>query len=123
MQKDVVRQYVSKIVKGDPDLKGLIVYNVSSKEIYATTFSDKLSKLYVKIEKMFQDLEGGKAEKLDPAGGCNWAMSSLGRKIVFNVRITDTVFLFGEFLPQEAPSAVIEDALEIALTISRLLKK
>lgn len=117
-----INDLLAETIKEDGGFKGLMVFDMKKGDVLSSTFDEKHAKTMVKVEKKFFDLESGEVEKLDPSGAMNWVMSSFERKVVFDVRITDDVFLYGECEPMKAPTTVIEDALELALMIGRVLK-
>jgi hypothetical protein len=123
MNTEKIQEFLEQTLKEDDGLIGLTVFNMVNSESVGSTFDDDHTNKVMEIEKMFYDLETGDAEKKDPVGGMNWVMSSYARKIIFNIRITKDIFIFGEAHPMEAPSAVIEDGLEMALMIGRMLEE
>ena len=48
-------------------------------------------------------------------------MVSLSRKIVYSIKITNEFHLYADLEPAEAPSAAIENGLELGLMIGRML--
>ncbi|MBI2443777.1 MAG: hypothetical protein HYV42_00855 [Candidatus Magasanikbacteria bacterium] len=121
MQQEKIAKLINEVVTKDPDINGLMVYNLPKQKVIATTFSSGDTKKFMKVEKLYMDVETNKATKIDPAGDRNWLMVSLNRKIVYSIRITDEVHLYGDLQPSEAPTAAIEDGLELALMIGRML--
>lgn len=121
MKKEEIKNLLQESVKNDQDLNGLLVYNLATGEIIASTFSEDYSKKTIEISKIFQGTDKKAAGIVESAGGTNWVMKSLTRKVIYDVRITDDVWLFGETKISEAPSAALEDGLELALMIGRLL--
>ncbi|OGH64295.1 MAG: hypothetical protein A2821_01870 [Candidatus Magasanikbacteria bacterium RIFCSPHIGHO2_01_FULL_41_23] len=112
---------LSKTVKEDANVHGLMVYNFSKQEVVATTFSPEDTEKFMKVEKLYMDLETEHATKVDPAGERNWLMVSLSRKIVYSIKITNEFHLYADLEPAEAPSAAIENGLELGLMIGRML--
>ncbi len=121
MNVNSVAELLSKSVKEDRDIHGLMVYNFPKQEVLASTFSPEETKKFMEVEKLYMDLELEHATKVDPAGERNWLMVSLSRKIVYSVKITKDIHLYADLEPSEAPSAAIEDGLELALMIGRML--
>jgi len=119
--KEKILELLKKIVTEDKDINGLMVYNLPKQEVVATTFSPEDTEKFMKVEKLYMEAETNQATKIDPAGNRNWLMVSLDRKIVYSVRITNDVHLYGDLQPSEAPTAAIEDGLELALMVSRML--
>lgn len=121
MQQKKILAMLKQVVKGDRDINGLMVYDFPKQKVIASTFSAADTKKFLTVEKLYMDLETQHATKVDPAGTRNWLMVSLNRKIVYSIRITDDVHLYGDLAPSEAPTAAIEDGLELALMVGRLL--
>lgn len=121
MQNDKIQKLIQGVVTKDKDINGLMVYNFTKQEVIASTFSPEDTQKFMKVEKLYMDVEIKQATKVDPAGSRNWLMVSLDRKIVYSVRITDEVHLYGDLEPSEAPTAAIEDGLELALMVGRML--
>lgn len=116
-----IAELIAKVVKGDPDIHGMMVYNFPKQEVIASTFTPEETEKFMRVEKVYLDTETTQATKIDPAGERNWLMVSLSRKIVYSIRITNDVHLYADLEPSEAPSAAIEDGLELALMIGRML--
>ena len=57
----------------------------------------------------------------DFAGPKNWAMYSFGKKIVVTARIKKDNWITVEYAIEKAPSACVEDALELALMVNEQL--
>jgi hypothetical protein len=121
MKNDKILGLLKDVVAKDRDINGLMVYNFPKQEVIASTFSPEDTRKFMTVEKLYMDIEIKKATKVDPAGNRNWVMVSLDRKIVYSVRITDEVHLYGDLEPSEAPTAAIEDGMELALMIGRIL--
>ena len=121
MQNDKILKLIKNVVAKDKDINGLMVYNFQKQKVVASTFSPEDTKKFMKVEKLYMDVEIKQATKVDPAGNRNWLMVSLDRKIVYSVRITNEVHLYGDLEPSESPTAGIEDGLELALMIGRIL--
>ena len=47
---------LSKTVKEDANVHGLMVYNFSKQEVVATTFSPEDTEKFMKVEKLYMDL-------------------------------------------------------------------
>ena len=122
MQNAEIQNLLADTTKNDPDLVGLLVYNFATGEILATTFSPEHSEKVIKIQKIFYETEKDSLVSTEePADETNWFMKSVSRKIIYEVHVTRDVCLFGETKITEAPTATLEDALELALMISRKL--
>jgi hypothetical protein len=121
MKAQAIAQTLHNTVKDDQDLMGLMVFNLPKQEIIASTFPVDYTEKTIQFEKSFKDLAGEAAASLGSAGEMNWFMKSLERKVLYSVRISEEVYLFGETKVTEAPSSAIEDGLEIALEIGRML--
>ncbi len=119
-------QKIQKLVeqfdeKGD-EVIGIVVYDLDSGEVFASqSFSQDYINKTLEIERAIKVLEQDRILKLDPAGQKNWVMYSYWRKIVVTVRIQASFFLTLEYQPKKAPSAAIEDALEIALMVNEII--
>ena len=121
MKNDKILGIIKDVVAKDRDINGLMVYNFPKQEVIASTFNPADTVKFMTVEKLYMDIEIKKATKVDPAGNRNWIMVSLDRKIVYSIRITDEIHLYGDLEPSEAPTAAIEDGLELALMIGRTL--
>ena len=121
MKKDEIKSLLDEAVKDDQDLNGLLVYNLTTGEVVASTFPDDYSKKTIEISRIFQGTEKEAVSIVDSAGGTNWVMKSLARKVIYDVKISGDVWLFGETKISEAPTAALEDGLELALMIGRLI--
>jgi hypothetical protein len=122
MRNTEVQNLIAEATDRDPDAVGLLVYNFSTEEILATTFTEEHSKKVIAIQKKFYELEEDSVIATEePADETNWFMKSVARKIIYEVHITKDVCLFGETKITEAPTAALEDALELALMIGRRL--
>lgn len=122
MVNQALQNLLDKFDKEDPEISGIVVFDIKTSEVLASsTFSDDYAVKTVKIEQMIRDLELDRILKLDPAGQKNWAMYSFGRKIVVTVHIRGSIWMTSEYVVQKAPSAAIEDALEIALMANDVL--
>lgn len=116
MAHEGLQNLLDRFDQEDKDITGVVIFDIDAGEALASsTFSEDYVGKTVKIEQMIRDLEEDRILKLDPAGKKNWAMYSFGRKIVVTVRVRGSIFLTIEYVVQKAPSAAIEDALEIAL--------
>lgn len=122
MQKKEIESLVVEAAKNDPDVVGLLVYNIKTEEILTTTFSEEHSRKVVAIQKKFYETEEDSLVATEePADETNWFMKSVARKTIYEVHIKEGICLFGETKITEAPTAVLEDALELALMIGRRL--
>ena len=121
MQQQEIAKLLNDTVKDDQDLTGLLVFNLPKQEIIASTFAEDYAIKLMQIELAFEDEERRASELVGSDGKMNWVMKSLERKVLFDVRISQDVYLYGETKMTEAPSSAIEDALEIALEVGRLL--
>lgn len=121
MSHPAIAELLKKTVKEDQDLTGMLVFNLPKQEVIATTFPADYSEKLMQIERSFQETEHKASDLIGSDGAMNWMMKSLERKVLYDVRISKDVYLFGEARITEAPSSAIEDALEIALEIGRML--
>lgn len=122
MRNNEVQNLISEATDRDSDVVGLLVYNFETEAIIATTFSEEHSKKVIAIQKKFYETEEDSLVATEePAGETNWFMKSVARKIIYEVHINNDVCLFGETKITEAPTAVLEDGLELALMIGRRL--
>jgi len=121
MQNKKIEDLLKKLDKEDKDISGIVVFDIQTGEPLATTFSETYVKKTITIEQLIMKLEKERILKLDPCGPKNWAMYSFGKKIVVTVRVRKDVFMSVEYVIEKAPSASIEDALEVALMINELL--
>jgi hypothetical protein len=122
MKKQDIQALIQHAVDEDPDLTGMLVYNLPKREVIASTFPSEYSQKAIKIQQIFYDTEQEAGKIVESATGTNWVLKSLSRKIIYDVRISNDVYLFGETRITEAPTAALEDALELALMIGRLLE-
>jgi hypothetical protein len=121
MKNDKILEKIKDVVEKDRDINGLMVYNFPKQEVIASTMNPEDTQKFMEVEKLYMDLELNQATKVDPAGTRNWIMVSLDRKIVYSIKITDEIHLYGDLEPSEAPTAAIEDGLELALMVGRML--
>ena len=121
MKNDKIQGLLGELKQKDSELDGSIVFDIVSGETIASTFSGDYDQKTIKIEQLVADLEKDRILKLDPTGPKNWMMSSWAKKIVTTVRIKGNIFLSCEYVIEKAPSAAIEDALEIALMVNQHL--
>jgi len=121
MKKEEIKSLLEEAVKNDQDLNGLMVYNLATGEVVASTFSEDYSKKTIEISKIFQGTEKEAVTIVESAGGTNWVMKSLNRKVIYDVHIKEGFWIFGETKISEAPTAALEDGLELALMVGRLL--
>ena len=123
MKNEPIHALIQNAVDEDPDLTGLLVYNLPEAKAIASTFPGEYSKKAMEIQQIFYDTEQHAMRIHESAGGTNWVLKSLARKVVYDVRITDDIYIFGETRITEAPTAALEDALELALMVGRLLSE
>lgn len=122
MKKDEIQSLISEATERDPDMVGLLVYNFATEEVIATTFPEEHSRKVIAIQKKFYETErDALVSTEEPADETNWFMKSVARKVIYEVHIEKDVCLFGETKITEAPTAALEDALELALMIGRRL--
>lgn len=120
-QIDKIQELLLRFDREDEDISGVVVFDIKKGKELASTFSDEYTVKTIKIEQMLQELDKDRILKLDPAGPKNWAMYSYDKKIIATVRVKDDICLSCEYSVERAPSAAIEDALEIALMVNQLL--
>ena len=113
-----VQDLIDKFDKEDPEITGIAVFDINKGIPLASTFSEDYNKKTIEIEQSIADLEKNRILKLDPCGSKNWAMYSFGKKIIVTVRIKKDNWLTMEYAIEKAPSACIEDALEVALMVN-----
>ncbi len=118
MEHKKLQELLDKFDKEDPEITGITVYDIAKGQQIASTFSQDYNKKTIEIEQAIADLEKNRILKLDPAGPKNWAMYSFGKKIVATVRVRHDNWLTMEYAIEKAPSACIEDALEVALMVN-----
>lgn len=121
MQHKKIQDLLKKLGKEDREISGIVVFSMNTGKPLASTFSAAYVKKTVAVEQMIAKMEKNRILKLDPCGPKNWAMYSFGKKIIVTVRIRKDVFMSVEYVIEKAPSASIEDALEVALMINELL--
>lgn len=120
MRNNEVQSLITEATERDPDVVGLLVYNFENEDILATTFSEEHARKVIAIQKKFYETEEDNLVATEePAGETNWFMKSVARKIIYEVHIDKNICLFGETKITEAPTAVLEDGLELALMIGR----
>lgn len=109
--------------KEDKQIRGITVFNSRTKEVIASTASKKIAEKVVKSRREYLKL-GEKMRKLwggQGGGKFNWDALSLSRYIIVGVKIKGDIYLSIEYIVEKAPSAAIEDALEIALMVNQEL--
>jgi len=121
MENQKIQSLLDKFDKEDPEITGICVFNINDGSTIASTFSKDYNEKTIEIEKSIADLEKNRILKLDPCGPKNWAMYSFGKKIIVTVRIKKDIWLTIEYAIEKAPSACIEDALEVALMVNEML--
>ena len=122
MDKKEIQILIEGAVKEDQDLTGMLVYNLPKAEVIASTFPEDYSQKAIEIQQIFYETEQEAMKIVKSAGGTNWVLKSLARKVIYDIRITDDIYVFGETKVTEAPTAALEDGLELALMIGRLLR-
>ena len=122
METSQIQTLIEGAVKEDQDLTGLLVYNLPKAAVIASTFSDEYAQKAIEIQKIFYETEQEATKIAESAGGTNWVLKSLARKVIYDIRITDDIYIFGETKITEAPTAALEDGLELALMAGRLLR-
>ncbi len=120
MDNKKILDLISKYVKDDSELIGLVVYDRKKGVSFASTFDSKETAKQIKIS-LFCESNDKRIEKLDPSGNFRWEIFSFSRKIVCSVRINKNIFVDAFYESDKAPSGAIEDALEIALDVGELL--
>ncbi len=121
MQYKKIQGLLTKLGKEDKEISGVVVFDIKTGKPLATTFSKIYVKKTITIEQLITKLEKDRVLKLDPCGPKNWAMYSFGKKIIVTVRVRKDTFMSVEYVIEKAPSACIEDALEVALMTNELL--
>lgn len=120
MEQQKIQDLLNKFDKEDPEITGVIVFDIATGFAIASTFSDDYNKKTTEIEQAIAQLEKNRILKLDPCGDKNWAMYSFGKKIIVTARIKHDHWLTMEYAIEKAPSACIEDSLEMALMVNQL---
>ncbi len=121
MENKKIQELLDKFDKEDPEITGVMVFNISTGEVVASTFPADYNKKDIEIEQAIADLEKNRILKLDPCGAKNWAMYSFGKKIIATARIKKDTWITMEYAIEKSPSACIEDALEVALMVNDAL--
>ncbi|HEV7424081.1 MAG TPA: hypothetical protein VGO21_02730 [Candidatus Paceibacterota bacterium] len=121
MQTKAIQKLLTRLNKEDEEISGAVVFDLKKGTVIASTFSKEYVKKTIEIEQLIADLEKRRIMKLDPCGSKNWAMYSFNKKIVATVRIKKDIFISLEYVMEKAPSASIEDALEVALMVNELI--
>jgi len=115
MENQNIKSLLDKFDKEDPEITGICIFDINKGTVTASTFPEEYNKKTLAIEQSIAELEKDRILKLDPCGPKNWAMYSFGKKIIVTVRIKKDNWLTIEYAIEKAPSACIEDALEVAL--------
>ncbi|MBN2585643.1 hypothetical protein JXA59_03310 [Patescibacteria group bacterium] len=115
MNNDNLQGLLKMCDQKDEQISGIIVFDMDSGKSLASTFSSEYDAKTIAIEQALTALDEDRIMKLDPVGPKNWAMYSYDRKVVATVKIRGSIWLSCEYKTEKAPSAAIEDALEIAL--------
>lgn len=106
----------------DKEIAGLLVYVEKTGEVVASTYDKKKSKNIVNLRNKYAILgKEAVAEKVYPRGRWNWGLTSVARYTLFAVNLASDYVMAGEFVESKAPSACIEDALEISLMANDIL--
>ena len=121
MENLKIRELLAKFDKEDPEIIGIVLFDIAKGSVIASTFSEDYDKKTIEIEQVIADLEKNRILKLDPCGPKNWAMYSFGKKIIVTVRVKKDDWITVEYAIEKAPSACIEDALEVALMVNQSL--
>lgn len=121
MEVQKIQELFSRLDKEDKEITGLIVFDIKEGKPIASTFTEAYDKKTIEIEQDIANLEKNRILKIDPCGLKNWAMYSFGKKIIVTTKIKKDVWLTIEYAIEKAPSACIEDALEIALMANESL--
>ncbi len=106
----------------DKEIAGLLVYDMETDEILASTYDVRKGKNLVAVRKKYSQL-GAEAvmEGVYPAGRWNWGMTSVARYTMFATKLIGNYVMAGEFVESKAPSACLEDALEFSLMANDIL--
>jgi len=121
MENQKIKDLLTKFDKEDPEITGIVFFDIDNGSVIASTFSEDYNKKTVEIEQAIADLEKNRILKLDPCGPKNWAMYSFGKKVIVTARVKDNNWITMEYAIEKAPSACIEDALEVALMVNQSL--
>lgn len=112
-----LKAIIKKFKKEDSQLIGISVFNVKTGKVLATTAPMNIAKKVVWVRQQYEKM-GHVVDKKYPAGKWNWSMTSLSRLIGVGVRIKGDLSLTVAYKVEKAPSAAIEDALELALMVN-----
>lgn len=116
------QQLLTKFKDEDAEIAGILVYDSKTDEIVASTYSEEQGKKLVVVRKKYEKLgEEAVAEGVYPPGRWNWGMTSVARYTLFGTNLVGDYVMAGEFEESKAPSACIEDALELSLMVNDLL--
>ena len=119
---DKVKDLLSKFKSEDKEIAGLMVYNSKTSEIVATTYDAKKSSDLIAVRNKYIKLgEEAVAEGVYPEGSWNWGMTSVARYSLFATNLVGDYVMADEFIESKAPSACIEDALELSLMVNDIL--
>lgn len=114
-----VQQLLERFKGEDKEIAGLLVYVEKTGEIVASTYDDKKGKNIVSVRNKYAQLGAeAVAEGVYPDGRWNWGLTSVARYTLFAVNLVQDYVMAGEFVESKAPSACIEDALEISLMVN-----
>ena len=99
-----------------------MVYNTESDEMLTSTYDARKGKDLIAVRKKYSQL-GAEAvmEGVYPSGRWNWGMTSVARRTMFATNLVGDYVMVGEFVESKAPSACIEDALELSLMVNDIL--
>ena len=121
-QKQELQELFKKFQTEDKEIAGLLVYVEKTGEIIASTYNEKKGKNIVALRNKYARLgEEAVKEGVYPKGRWNWGLTSVARYTVFGVNLIKDYVMAGEFVESKAPSACIEDSLEIALMANDIL--
>jgi hypothetical protein len=113
---------LKKFRSEDKEIAGLLVYIEKTGKIIASTYNQKKSKNIVVLRNKYAQLgKTAVTQGVYPRGRWNWGLTSVARYTLFAVNLVGDCVMAGEFVEAKAPSACIEDALEISLMANDIL--
>lgn len=117
-----LQKLLEKFKSEDKEVAGLLVYDSETNKIISSTYDERKGKKIVAVRTKYSQL-GAEAvmEGVYPAGRWNWGMTSVALYTMFATNLIGDYVLAGEFLESKAPSACIEDALEVSLMVNAAL--
>lgn len=115
------RELIEKFCKEDSHIRSIVVYDMDSEKILETTSPEDTGNV-IEVTKVVlnADERANKASKRY-VGKTNWYMYSFEKTVIVRVRIVKEIFIQIEYSIETAPSAAIEDGLELALMVGNHL--